>query len=114
LVKESLELTKLQFLRRLLEQGNPESFAEDILNKIKFSMDNTALENKPKTSRKIIPFVTTLNPTTSNLKKILMKQWHLIAGNQNLVQIFQNPPMVAYWKDKSLKDYVVRARIPSL
>ena len=77
-------------------------------------MRNTALQNKPKTSKKIIPFITTFNPATPNLKKILMKHWHLTAGNHNLAQIFQNSPMVANQKDKSLKDYLVRARIPSL
>ncbi|XP_068711498.1 uncharacterized protein [Montipora foliosa] len=112
--KESFELKKLQFLTRLLERGYPKSFAEDILTEIKFSMRNTPLQNKPKTSKKIIPFVTTFNPATPNLKKILIKHWHLIAGNHNLARIFKNPPMVAYRKDKSLKDYLVRARIPSL
>ena len=113
-VKESFELKKLQFLTRLLERGYPKSFAEDIFTEIKFSMRNKALQNKPKTSEKIIPFVTTFNPATPNLKKILIKHWHLIAGNHNLARIFKNPPMVAYRKDKSLKDYLVRARIPSL
>ena len=63
---------------------------------------------KPKTSKKIIPFVTTFNPATPNLKKILIKHWDLIAGNHNLAQIFQNLPKVAYRKDKSLRDYLVR------
>ena len=112
--KESFEFKKLQFLTRLLERSYPKSFAEDILAEIKFSMRNTALQNKPKTSKKIIPFVTTFNPATPNLKKILIKHLHLIAGNHNLAQIFKNPPMVAYRKDKSLKNYLVRARIPSL
>ena len=112
-VKESFEFKKLQFLTRLLERGYPKSFAEDILTEIKFSMRNTALQNKPKTSKKIIPFVTTFNPAAPNLKKILIKHWRLIAGNHNLAQILKNPPMVSYRKDKSLKNYLVRARIPS-
>ena len=73
-------------------------------------MRNTALQNKSKTAKKTIAFVTTSNPATPNLKKILMKHWHLIAGNHNLSRIFQNPPMVAHWKDKSLNDYLVRAK----
>ena len=113
-VKESFEFKKLQFLTRLLERGYPKSFAEDILTEIKFSMRKTALQNKPKTSKKIIPFVITFNPATPNLKKILIKHWQLIAGNHNLAQTFKNPPMVAYRKDKSLKNYLVRERIPSL
>ena len=82
-------------------------------------MHNTALQNKPKTSKKIIPFVTIFNPATPNLKKkkkkMLLKHWRfIIAGHRKLTRIFPNPPMVAYWKDRSLEDYLVRARIASL
>ena len=55
-VKESFEFKKLQFLTRLLERGYPKSFAEDILTEIKFSMRKTALQDKPKTSKKNYPF----------------------------------------------------------
>ena len=58
--------------------------------------------------------VTTFNPASPNLKKILMKHWHLIESNANLTQIFSSAPIVAYRKDKSLKDLLVRAKIPSL
>jgi len=54
-------------------------------------MRNTALQNKPKTSKKIIPFVTTFNPATPNLKKILIKHWHLIAGKQSHTNIQKSP-----------------------
>ena len=43
-----------------------------------------------------------------------MKPWHLIESNANLTQIFPSAPIVAYRKDKSLKDLLVRAKIPSL
>ena len=36
-------------------------------------------------------------------KKILIKYWHLIAGNHNLAQILKHLPIVAYREDKSLK-----------
>ena len=32
---------------------------------------------------------------------------------RGLLYVFPNPPMVAHRKDKSLKEYLVRARIPS-
>ena len=32
----------------------------------------------------ILPFVTTYNPTTPNLKKILMKHWHIIQRQPRL------------------------------
>ena len=62
------------------------------------------LKNKPKTSKNILPFVTTFNPATPNLKKILMKHRHLITGNNTLEQIYPKAPIATYWKEKSLKD----------
>ena len=62
------------------------------------------LKNKPKTSKNILPFVTTFNPATPNLKKILMKHRHLITGNNTLAQIYPKAPIATYWKEKSLKD----------
>ena len=81
---------------------------------IHFSSRKAALQTKPKTSKNILPLVTTYNPATPNLKKILMKYWHLISDNRSLAAIFPNAPIVAYQKDKSLKDFLVRAKIPSL
>ena len=60
-----------------------------------------------------MPFVTTFNPATPNLKKILMKHWYLITEKNKLAQAFPKPPIVAYRKDKCLKYILVRAKIPS-
>ena len=72
----------------------------------------SALKYKPKTSKDILPFVTTYNPSVPKLKEILMKNWSLITNNPNLARIFPNDHIVAYKKDKSLKDLLVRAKIP--
>ena len=80
---------------------------------VNFSSRKEALKTKTKTSNRVLPLVTTYNPALPNLKKILMKHWHLISDNPKLAQIFSNNPIVAYRKDKSLKDFLVRAKIPS-
>ena len=43
-----------------------------------------------------------------------MKHWHLIADNPKLATIFPNKPIVAYKKENSLKDSLVRTKIPSI
>ena len=70
-VKETFELRKLEFLTRLLERGYPRELAENILAEVKFSSRNEALQNKTKTSRNVLPFITTFNPATPNLKRSL-------------------------------------------
>ena len=69
------------------------------------------MRNKPKSSKKIFPFVRTFNPANQNVKKILMKHWHLISGKNNLAQMYPNPPIVTC---QSFKYSVVRAQLPSL
>lgn len=66
LAKETFELRKLEFLTRLLERGYPRELAENILAEVKFSSRNEALQNKTKTSRNVLPFITTFNPATPN------------------------------------------------
>ena len=97
-----------------IEASYPLEFIESILTDIDFSWRKAALQTKPKTSKNLLPFVTTHNPATPNLKKILMKHWHLITDNPKLATTFPNTPIVAYKKKKSLKDFLVRAKIPSI
>ena len=92
-VKKTFELRKLEFLTRLLERGYPRELAEKILTEVKFSSRNEALQNKTRTSRNVLPFITTFNPATPNLKKILMNYWHLITESNRLGQIYSEPPI---------------------
>ena len=96
-----------------IERGYPRELAENILAEVKFSSRNKALQNKTETSTNVLPFITTFNPATPNLKKILMKRWHFITESNRLGQIYSEPPIVAYRKDKSFKDLLVRAKNPS-
>ena len=111
-IKEKFESSKQDFKFRLLERGYPQKLVNNIQAEVAFSSRNNASKYKPKTSKNILPFVTTYNPGVPKLKEILMKNWCLISNNPNLARIFPNAPIVAYKKDKSLKDLLVRAKIP--
>jgi len=111
--RESFEARKRDFQSRLFERGYPKDLVTDILSSVQFSSRQSSLENKPRTSKSILPFVTTYNPATPNLKRILTKHWHLLSQTPNLARIYSDPPMVSYRKDKSLKDILVRAKLPS-
>ena len=66
-VKESLRYR--EFLTRDIERGYPQELVQAILAEVRFKSRKTALQKKPKTSKKILPFVTTFSPVTTNLKK---------------------------------------------
>ena len=112
-VKEAFKLQKLEFRSHSLEPSYHRELAENILAKVKFSSQNQALQNKTKKSRNVLPFITYFNPAMLNLKKVLMKHWHLITESNRLGQIYSEPPIVAYRKNKYFKDLLVRAKIPS-
>ena len=111
-IKEKSESSKRDFKFRLLERGYPQKLVNNIQAEVDFSSRNNTLKYKPKTSKNILPLVTTYNPGVPKLKESLMKNWSLISNNPNLARIFPNAPIVAYKKDKSLKDLLVRAKIP--
>ena len=85
-----------------------------ILTEVQLSDRTEALRNKTKKEKEILPFVTTYDPATLNLKKILMKHWHIIQKQPKLALIFNLPSIVSYRKEKSLKDILVRAKLPSI
>ena len=71
----------------------------------------SALQQKKKTGKQILPFVTTYHPSVRNLKNILMQNWNLIQNQPLLKNIFKDPPIISYKRGQSLKDMLVRAKI---
>ena len=71
----------------------------------------SALQEKQKMRKDILPFVTQYNPAVPNLKSILMSKWHLIENQPSLREIYQAQPIISYKRGKSLKDILVRAKL---
>ena len=113
-IKENFYKHKRDFEQRLCDRGYPAALVHKILTEVQFSDRTEALRNKTKNAKEILPFVTTYNPATPNLKKILMKNWHIIQQQPRLAHIFKQPPIVSCREEKSLKDFLVRAKLPSI
>ena len=109
-VKENFEKYKQEFEQRLCQRGYPLTRVQKTLTEVQFCDQKEALRNKTKQSKEILLFVTTYNPAAPNLKKILMKHWHMIQQQPRLKAIFNQPPIASYRKKKSLKDILVRAK----
>ena len=69
------------FKVHLLQRGYPEDLINTTLSEVNFKDRKLALQQKPKTNLRILPFVTQYQPSVPNLKQILMKNWHLIERN---------------------------------
>ena len=69
-----------QFKRKLRARNYPDNLSEKILSEVKFSERSSALQNKQKTHKRILPFV--------------MAKWHLIKDQPVLREIFKDPPIL--------------------
>ena len=70
---------KRNFEQRFCDRGYPMALVHKIPTEVQFFNIAEALRNKTKQAEEILPLVTTSNPATSNLKKILMK--HTLADH---------------------------------
>lgn len=55
-----------------------------------------------------------LTDVSRSVRKILDKHWPLIANNNTLKEIFPSKPMLAYSNHKSMKNLLVRSKLPTL
>ena len=58
-----------------------------------------------------IPFVVTYNPTSPNLKKIIAKNFPIVQSSNRCKQVFSKKPFIAYRRPRSLRDFLVKAKI---
>ena len=72
------------------------------------------LQNKQKTGKNILLFVTEYRPSVPNLKTILMSKWHLIENQPLLREIYKDPPLLSYRKERSLKNVLVHCKSKAL
>ena len=63
------------FKQRLQHRGYPDNLLNKTLSEVKFSQRMSALHNKQKTRKRILPFVTEYRPSMPDLKHILMNKY---------------------------------------
>jgi len=68
-VQENFETSQGDLQQRPCERGYPLTLVHKILTEVQFSDRKEALRNKTKQTKEIVPFATTYNPATPNLKK---------------------------------------------
>ena len=66
-------------------------------------LSNTPSPNKPRA----LPFIIPYNPNLAPLHHILTQHWYYIENDPVLSQIWPNQPVMAYQRDKNLKEHFV-------
>ena len=73
------------FKSRLIARSYPHKLIQTTLSEVSFAGRQSALQQKAKARKQILPFVTTYHPSVCNLKNILLLNWDLIQ-NQPLLK----------------------------
>ena len=112
----SLEIVFPIEMERVLFKDKTEHFFKQVCSyrrvfAVKYADRATALTQKQKAQKILLPFVTQFQPSLPGLKNILMEKWHLIENQPLLREIFKEPPLISYRKGKSLKDMLVKAKL---
>ena len=98
----------------LMEREYPESMVDNALRKAKAIHRSTALKKvvaHKQTKRPI--FATLYDPRLPNLQKIQLKHWLCMTQDPYLEEVFPEPPLVAFRRQKNIKDFLARAKIPA-
>ena len=71
------------------------------------------MKEKENIHNKQIPlvFTTVYNPHVAGFKRALSKHWDIINDSKHLKAVFPNKPILAFRRNKNLKDTLVRARL---
>ena len=114
---EDFRKTVQNFSRKLLNRGYSQQEIELATSKISLE-GRTQLVHKPqkgtRTKKLPVVFSTTYNPAVNHrdLKRAICKHWRHIQSNEQLREIFPNPPLIAYRKARNIREMIVRAKLP--
>ena len=76
-------------------------------------LDKSVLRTEQWKSKKAsyLPLSVTYNRTLPNIKNILQQHWHLLKIDPTLEETFQQAPILAFRKNRNLKDIIVGNKI---
>ena len=103
------------FTEKLQTRGYTENEISQITKDIKYTNRTSILDNKSNDTNKDkkLVFTTKFNPgiKTSHLKQALLQNWDKIEQDKVLGKLFPEKPLIAYKREKNLKDTLVRAKL---
>ena len=92
--------------KQLIKKGYPETMVNEEIQKAT-NQDRTGLLNKEKTETgNHLTLCVTYNKTLPKIKTILGKHWHILNVNPELKKVFENKPLLAFRKNKNLRQLI--------
>lgn len=101
------------FKEKLLVRGYTAHEFEQAFSQVKHELRSTYLQEKVKENKKHIPlvFTTIFSPHLRGQYKALTRSWGYIENSEHLRKVFPQRPLLAYRRNKNLRDHLVRARL---
>ena len=93
-------------INQFQKRGYNRSLIEQQIDKANLQEREEFLKEKNKKTAANIPLSLKYNRTLPTIKEIVMKHWHLLHINPNLAEIFQSPSILAYRRNKILRDII--------
>ena len=90
----------------------PDHTTQAAFNKVKdLSQDNALLPSNNANSNNRIPFTLTYHPFNNSIKSIIYDNFNILSDDTNTNNIFNAPPLMAFRREKNLKDSLVRTNL---
>ena len=93
-------------INQFQKRGYNSSLIEQQINKANLQEKEQLLKAKKIDTDTTIPLSLKYNKTLPKIKESIIKHWHLLHMNPNLAKIFQNPPILAFHRNKNLGDTI--------
>ena len=93
----------------------PDHITQAAFNKVKdLSQDDALRPSNNENSNNRIPFTLTYHPFNSNIKNIIYNNFNILTDDTKTKNIFNAPPLMAFRRDKNLKDSLVRTNFKTM
>ena len=100
-------------IHQLHRRGYLKQDIASAIDKARQRSRDALLSYRPKSAEvgTILPFVLTYHPDLPKVRDIVDKNWSIIESSDELKDIYQSKPVMAFRRPKSLRDFLVRARL---
>ena len=113
IISDNNEFEKhLQVLRcTLIKRGYNIGQINEIFNKVRLLSRDNLLQYQDRPPTHILPFVVPFNWNTQHIGRILHLHWHLIQNDESLQDISVLTPIVAFKRQKNVRDLLVHSNL---
>ena len=93
-------------INQFQKRGHNSSLIEQQIDKANLQEREQLLKERKKETATNISLSLKYNRTLPKIKEIVMKHWRFLHINPNLADIFQSPPILAFRRNKNLRDII--------